>query len=209
MISQLSGKLLTKDLDRVEVMTAGGVGYELTIPLGVYESLPRAGETCTLFTYLVVKEDSWQLFGFSSAFERRVFQRVLDAKGVGPALAIGMMSALSAERLVRAIREKDIATLQGAPRVGRKKAEQLILDLAEKMDDLTAAFGSRLSAFGGGSGGAAGPVAEDAVRALVSLGYAAPDAERAVKAALDAGGAAMSAPELIREALAKVTDARR
>ena len=205
MISQLSGKLLTKDLDRVEVMTAGGVGYELTIPLGVYESLPRAGEMCTLFTYLVVKEDSWQLFGFSTAFERRVFQRVLDAKGVGPALAIGMMSALSAERLVRAIREKDIATLQGAPRVGRKKAEQLILDLAEKMDDLSTALGSRPSALGASPA----PVAEDAVRALVSLGYAAPDAERAVKAALDAGGAAMSAPDLIREALAKVTDARR
>jgi Holliday junction DNA helicase RuvA len=205
MISQISGKLLTKDLDRVEVMTSGGVGYELTIPLGVYESLPRAGEACTLFTYLVVKEDSWQLFGFSSVFERRVFQRVLDAKGVGPALAIGMLSALSAERLVRAIREKDIATLQGAPRVGRKKAEQLILDLAEKMDDLTPALGSRLSAVSG----KAGPVAEDAVRALVSLGYAAPDAERAVKAALDTGGAAMTAPDLIREALAKVTVARR
>lgn len=205
MIAQISGTLLTKDLDRVEVMTPGGVAYELTIPLGVYETLPRPGETCMLFTHLVVKEDAWHLFGFSSAFERRVFQRVLDAKGVGPALAIGMLSALSAERLVRAIREKDIATLQGAPRVGRKKAEQLILDLAEKMDDLMPAVGSRLSALGEKTA----PVAEDAVRALVSLGYAAPDAERAVKAALDAGGAAMSAPDLIREALAKVTDARR
>ena len=205
MISQISGKLLSKDLDRVEVMTTGGVAYELTIPLGVYETLPRSGETCTLFTYVVIKEDAWQLFGFSTAFERRVFQRVLDAKGVGPSLAIGMMSALSAERLVRAIREKDIATLQGAPRVGRKKAEQLILDLAEKMDDLVPALGSRLPAIGETTA----PVAEDAVRALVSLGYAAPDAERAVKAALDAGGAAMSAPDLIREALAKVTDARR
>jgi holliday junction DNA helicase RuvA len=138
-----------------------------------------------------------------------VFQRVLDAKGVGPALAIGMMSALSAERLVRAIREKDIATLQGAPRVGRKKAEQLILDLSEKMDDLASGMGSRASGLGAGMGAGAAPVAEDAVRALVSLGYAAPDAERAVKSALDAGGAAMSAPDLIREALAKVTDARR
>ncbi len=205
MISQIHGKLVVKELDRVEVLTSGGVAYELTIPLGVYESLPRQGESCTLFTYLVVKEDSWQLFGFASVFERRVFQRVLDAKGVGPALAIGMLSALSAERLVRAIREKDIATLQGAPRVGRKKAEQLILDLSEKMDDLSTALGARASAFGG----APAPVAEDAVRALVSLGYAAPDAERAVKAALDAGGPAMSAPDLIREALAKVTDARR
>ena len=205
MISQITGTLLRKDIDRVEVMTPGGVGYELVIPLGVYESLPRAGETCTLHTYLVVKEDGWQLFGFANAFERRVFARVLDAKGVGPALAIGMMSALSAERLVRAIREKDIATLQGVPRVGRKKAEQLILDLSEKMDDLAAGDGERP----GRLQGPGGTAAEDAVRALVSLGYSSADAERAVKSALDAGGASRSAPDLIRDALAKVTDARR
>ena len=203
MISQVTGKLLTKDLDRVEITTAGGVTYELTIPLGAYESLPRSGETCTLHTYLVVKEDAWHLFGFTNQFERRVFQRILDAKGVGPALAIGLLSALSAERLVRAIREKDIATLQGAPRVGRKKAEQLILDLAEKMDDLLPDIGSRRSEVGSGAAG------EDAVRALVSLGYANADAERAVKSALDSGGAGLGAPDLIREALKKVTDARR
>lgn len=203
MISQITGSLLSKEIDRVELLTSGGVAYELTIPLGVYESLPRAGETCTLHTYLVVKEDAWHLYGFATLFERRVFQRVLDAKGVGPALAIGLLSALSAERLVRAIREKDVATLQGAPRVGRKKAEQLILDLAEKMDDLSADPGSPSSVFSeGGPGGA------DAVRALVSLGYAQPDAQKAVRAALD-GGTELTAPELIRVALTKVTDARR
>jgi Holliday junction DNA helicase RuvA len=202
-ISRIAGTLAAKDLDRVEIATPGGVTYELTIPLGVYETLPRAGEDCSLHTYLVVKEDGWLLFGFSTMFERRVFQRVLDAKGVGPALAIGMLSALSAERLVRAIREKDIATLQGVPRVGRKKAEQLILDLAEKMDDLLSAKDDATPALGRGS------AAEDAVRALVSLGYSSADAERAVKTALDAGGSAQNAPELIRQALAKVTDARR
>lgn len=198
MIAQVTGKLLGKDIDRATVMTAGGVAYELTIPIGVFETLPRAGEECTLHTYLVVKEDAWQLFGFATAFERRVFQRVLDAKGVGPALAIGMLSALSAERLVRAIREKDLATLQGVPRVGRKKAEQLILDLAEKMDDL-AADGSRLPAVGGG-----GPSSQDAVRALVSLGYASADAERAVRSALDHDGADIGATDLIRAALARI-----
>jgi holliday junction DNA helicase RuvA len=210
MISQVRGTLLRKELDLVELLTPGGVAYELTIPLGVYESLPRAGEPCTLQTYLVVKEDGWQLFGFSTTMERRVFQRVLDAKGVGPALAIGLLSALSAERLVRAIREKDVATLQGAPRVGRKKAEQLILDLSEKMDDLLLEIG-RPGAHGtwAGSDVGGGAVSEDAVRALVSLGYSAPDAERSVKAALDARGAGMSAPDLIREALAQVADARR
>jgi Holliday junction DNA helicase RuvA len=202
-ISQVSGTLVTKDLDRVELMTAGGVTYELTIPLGVYETLPRSGESCTLHTYLVVKEDGWLLFGFANAFERKVFQRVLGAKGVGPALAIGLLSALSAERLVRAIREKDVATLQGAPRVGRKKAEQLILDLSEKMDDLLPDAGRRTSDVGRDA------IPEDAVRALVSLGYSSPDAERAVKSAIDAGGKGMSVPDLIREALKKVTDARR
>lgn len=203
MISQVTGTLLSKDLDRAQVMTAGGVAYELVIPLSAYEALPRPGENCTLHTHLVVKDDGWQLFGFVTPFERRVFQRVLDAKGVGPALAIGLLSALSAERLVRAIREKDIATLQGAPRVGRKKAEQLILDLAEKMDDLLSAVGSRLPAFGGTS------AADEAIRALESLGYSSQDAERAVKAALDATGQSTSTPDLIREALAKVINARR
>ena len=200
MIAQVAGSLLAKELDRVTVMTAGGVAYELAIPLGVYETLPRPGESCTLHTYLVVKEDAWQLFGFATAFERRVFERVLDAKGVGPALAIGMLSALTAERLVRAIREKDIATLQGVPRVGRKKAEQLILDLAEKMDDLQPALGSRPSALGA-EGGAS---TENAVRALVSLGYSSADAERAVRSALDHGGASTGAADLIRAALAKI-----
>ena len=105
------------------------------------------------------------------------------------------MSALSANRLVRAIQEKDIPTLQGVPRVGRKKAERLILDLADKLDGL------------GGDEGTprvAGGAAEDAMRALVSLGYNTADAEKGVRAALDAGGGGLSAAELIRSALAKL-----
>jgi Holliday junction DNA helicase RuvA len=196
-ISQISGALIGKALDRVEIMTPGGVGYELLIPLSVYETLPKAGESVRLHTYLVVKEDGWQLFGFSTGFEREVFRRVLDAKGVGPALALGMMSTLSAERLVRAIREKDIVTLQSVPRVGRKKAEQLVLDLADKLDDVQ---GVRAT----GIGRTEGPAAEDAIRALVSLGYSTGDAERAVRNALDDGARGMGAPELIRRALAKV-----
>jgi Holliday junction DNA helicase RuvA len=145
----------------------------------------------------VVKEDGWQLFGFSTEFERTVFRRLLDAKGVGPALALGMLSTLSAERLVRAIREKDIATLQSVPRVGRKKAEQLVLDLADKLDDVQ-------SDATRGIGSPAGQGAEDAIRALVSLGYSTGDAERAVRNALDDGGRGMGTPELIRRALAKV-----
>ncbi|HSQ32310.1 MAG TPA: Holliday junction branch migration protein RuvA [Gemmatimonadaceae bacterium] len=197
MIAQVSGTLLAKELDRVEVMTSGGVAYELAIPLGVYEKLPRAGDAVTLHTYLVVKEDSWQLFGFATPFERRVFQRVLNAKGVGPALALGLLSTLTAERLVRALRDRDIATLQSVPRVGRKKAEQLVLDLADKLDDL------QVSLPGGGPR-PEGAGAEDAVRALVSLGYSTVDAERAVRQALDEGGRGQSATDLIRAALSKI-----
>lgn len=199
MIAQVSGTLITKELDRVDVMTAGGVAYELSIPLGVYESLPRVGDAVVLHTHLVVKEDAWQLFGFATPFERRVFQRVLNAKGVGPSLALGLLSTLTAERVVRALREKDIATLQSVPRVGRKKAEQLILDLADKLDDLQVSVSP-----GGPRPDGAG--VDDAIRALVSLGYSASDAERAVRAALDDGRPAGGggAAELIRSALSKI-----
>jgi holliday junction DNA helicase RuvA len=192
----IHGKLIAKDLDSLAVMTSGGVGYELKTPLSVYETLPRVGEDVKLHTSLVVKEDSWQLFGFVSVFEKLLFEKLLTANGVGPSLAIGLLSALSASRLIRAIREKDIPTLQSVPRVGRKKAERLILDLADK-----------LAGLGEMTGTAAAPAsaaADDAMRALVSLGYSSADAERGVRAALDSGATSNSAAELIRAALAKL-----
>ncbi len=197
MISQLAGKLVSKDIDTIEVMTSGGIGYELTIPLGVYETLPRTGDNVSLHTSMVVKEDSWQLFGFVSVFEKRLFEKLLTANGVGPSLAIGLLSALSATRLIRAIRERDIPTLQSVPRVGRKKAERLILDLGDKLDGL---------GDGGGAPGAApaSAAADDALRALVSLGYSPVEADRGVRAALDSGGGGLAAPDLIRAALAKI-----
>jgi Holliday junction DNA helicase, RuvA subunit len=197
LIAQIVGKLISKDLDTIEVMTSGGVAYELTIPLSVYETLPRVGEQVTLNTSLVVKEDSWQLFGFVSVFEKRLFEKLLTANGVGPSLAIGMLSALSASRLIRAIREKDIPTLQSVPRVGRKKAERLILDLGDKLDGLGETSGTPGAT-------PASAVADDALRALVSLGYNNADAERGVRAALNAGAGGLSAAELIRAALAKL-----
>lgn len=196
MIAQVSGTLLTKELDRVEVMTAGGVAYELAVPLGTFEAIPRVGESCTLHTHVVVRDDDWLLYGFASVAEKRVFRRLLGANGVGPALALGMLSALSADRLVRAIRDKDVATLMSVPRVGRKKAEQLILDLADKVTDLL-----------GGEDAAprpAGVAADDAIRALISLGYASADAERAVRTAIESTTDRLDAAALIRVALAKV-----
>ena len=197
MIVQVAGTLIAKELDRIEILTDGGVAYELAVPLNAYEALPKVGERCAVHTYLVVKEDGWQLFGFTTPHERRVFQKVLGAKGVGPALALGLLSSLTAERLVRAIREKDVPTLQSVPRVGRKKAEQLILDLADKLDELQTS-----GAPGTPRPAAAG--AEDAIRALVSLGYSMADAEKGVRAALDDGERGLAAPEIIRKALAKL-----
>ncbi|HEY5087930.1 MAG TPA: Holliday junction branch migration protein RuvA, partial [Gemmatimonadaceae bacterium] len=146
---------------------------------------------------LIVKEDGWQLFGFASLGERRVFDLVRTANGVGPALALSLLSSLTAARLVRAIVDKDIVTLQTVPRVGKKKAEQMILDLATKMRDVDVA---------GGQAGppSAGAAAEDAIRALVSLGYSLTDAERAVRATLDASAGPLAATELIRGALARI-----
>ena len=198
MISQLRGTLVSKDLDKVEILTEGGVAYDLLIPLGAYETLPKVGEIVQLHAHLVVRDDALFLVGFANAFEKRVFQKLIGASGVGPSLALGMLSALSAERVVRAIREKDIATLQGVPRVGRKTAERIILDLADKLDELLPA--SREP----GAPRPEGANAEDAVRALVSLGYNSADAEKAVRSALESNGRAGSATELIRAALTKV-----
>ncbi len=199
MISQVTGTLVTKDLDRIEVTTLGGVSYELAVPLSAYEALPNVGSQVTVHAHVVVRDDDWQLFGFPTAFERRVFRRLLGATGVGPALALGMLSTLSAARLVQAIQARDVVTLQSVPRVGKKKAQQLILDLADKMGD--ALDESDASPQAGRDG-----VSQDAVRALAALGYGQGDAERAVRSAMERQpGAQQRAPELIRAALAELT----
>ena len=196
MIARVEGTLVARELDRVEVTTGGGVTYELSIPLSVFEGLPAVGERIALHTQLIVRDDGWLLYGFANNFERRVFARLMTATGVGPALALGILSALSAERVVRAIREGDIAALQAVPRVGRKKAERLILELADKTDDLGIATPV--------TGGARTAAAEDATRALVSLGYAQGEADQAVRAALDDDGRGLDAAALLRLSLSKV-----
>ena len=133
MIARVSGTLLSSDLDRVEVMTAGGVAYLVHIPLSVAESLPRPGGTIELHTALVVRDDGWTLYGFAAAGDRALFQRLLGTTGVGPSLAMNLMSALGGDRLVRAIQEKDLAVLTRVPRVGKKLAERLVLELQDKL----------------------------------------------------------------------------
>ena len=196
MITLLTGTLLERDLSSVELLTSGGVGYTLAIPLSTFESLPKVNEPVRLHTHLVVKEDGWQLFGFATTYERNVFMRLLNAKGFGPQLALNMLSALQAERLVRAIRERDVATLQQVKGLGKKKADQLVLDLADKLDDLQR--GDTSIASTGGVG------VEDAVRALQSLGYAIAEADSGIRAALDAGEGKESTAALIRAALGRL-----
>lgn len=192
MISQVRGTLTHRGLDRVEVLTTAGVAYEVLIPLNVLEKLPREGDAVVLHTSLVVREDAWQLYGFSAPADRELFRLLLTASGVGPSLALSLLSSLSPHRLIASIRGRDVATLQRVPRVGKKTAERLCIELGDK-----------LKSWAGDDAGPreAGPVSADAVRALVSLGYSDTDAERAVRGALEKGGDAGPA-ELIKRALA-------
>ena len=196
MISRLSGQLAAKGIDRIELVTAGGVGYELLIPLGVLESLPRVGEDLSLHTALVVKEDGWALYGFLTSSDRALFNTLRGASGVGPALALGLISALGNSRVVRAIRDRDLATLQGVPRVGRKIAERLCVELGDRMKE----FAPETTPLAGT--GTIDGTAADAVRALVSLGYAPGDAEKAVRRSVDAQGPKGGTADVIRAALA-------
>ncbi len=196
MIARIAGTLLAADVDRVEIMTAGGVAYLVHIPLSVAEALPRPGGAVELHTALVVREDSWTLYGFGSAADRSLFQRLMGTTGVGPALAMNLLSALGGDRLVRAVHDNDLATLTRVPRVGKKLAERLVLELRDKL------VASGDAPASGRPAAPAGPGA-DAVRALAALGYQSSDAEKAVFAALEEGPAADTA-ELIRKALARI-----
>ena len=199
MIARIQGTLVAGGLDRIEIMTASGLAYEVLVPLSVIETLPRVGGDVALHTAMVVREDAWLLFGFPSAEERRLFQRLMGTTGVGPSLAMNLLSTLTGERLVRAIRAGDLATLTQVPRVGKKLAERLVLELRDKLDgtgvEEIAASGRTAASTGPGS---------DAVRALVALGYAPTDAERAVRATLEGAPKGESTADLIRRSLAAI-----
>jgi holliday junction DNA helicase RuvA len=195
MISRLRGVLLRRELGVVEVMTQGGVGYEVQIPLTVFERLPMEGGAVELRTYQVVREDAVELFGFIDDAERAVFSRLLTASGVGPRLAVSILSTMSPERVVRAIVNRDIAALRQIPGLGTKKAERLALELADRLDDIA------ITAAGVGRSGA--PGFEEAVHALVALGYSNADAASAVRKVMDDQGE-MPAIDLIKAALAAI-----
>jgi Holliday junction DNA helicase RuvA len=189
MIALLSGTLESKHAERVVIRTPSGVGYECFVPTRALEELPAPGDPVELHTHLAVREDDLTLFGFTSASERRVFQRLISASGVGPRLALAILSALTPERVVRALRDRDIAALVSVSGVGKKTAERLALELADKTDDLAAEPGRAVSS-----------AADSAVKALVRLGYGPAEADEAVRRALAADGK-RERSELVRAAL--------
>ena len=193
MISRIKGVLLTRDLSTVEVETSSGVVYELEVPLTVMERLPPAGSDVELRTCQVVREDSVSLFGFLEAHERELFRRLLSASGVGAKLALALLSTFSAPRLAQALVERDLAALTQVSGVGKKKAERIALELADRVKDLVLP-----------DGGKPGdpPTVQGAVAALVALGYEFASADTAVRKAL-VGGEDYTTEALIRKALAK------
>jgi len=196
MIARVSGVLAERAGDAIVVETDGGVGYAITVPAGVAERLPTTGARVSLYTELVVKEDGWALFGFDRPLERLVFQRLMDASGFGPKLALAMLSALGPERTVRSILARDLTVLSSVSGVGRKKAERLVLELQDKFGELPVQTPARRA-----------PGADDAVQALMALGYGVGAADDAVRAIL-ADGAPSDTSQLIRQALQRLATAR-
>jgi Holliday junction DNA helicase RuvA len=196
MIASVSGVLSSRAGDTIVVQTDGGVGYAVTVPAGVAERLPVAGGRVSLHTELVVKEDGWSLYGFDRPVERMVFQRLLGASGFGPKLALALLSALGPERTVRSVLARDLAALSSVSGVGKKKAERLVLELQDKFGDVS------LESHAPRAAGA-----EEAVRALMGLGYGPGAADDAVRIAL-ADGASQETSQLIRRALQELAAAR-
>ena len=197
MIAGIRGTLLSKTGDRAVVATASGVTYEVAVPLGVLEKLPREGAEVWLRTVLVVREDGWSLYGFDEEHEREVFQRLLGTSGVGPRLALACVSTLGGARVVRSIREGDIAALSTVPGIGKKTAERIVLELKDRLGGVVVP----------GAPPAAAAPTEHAVQALVNLGYSPADADRAVRAVVAEGGS-QEPVDLIRGALQLLTKRR-
>ncbi|MSR22197.1 MAG: Holliday junction branch migration protein RuvA [Gemmatimonadetes bacterium] len=193
MISRIRGKLVARGVDGVEIATAGGVVYEIAVPLTVAERLPPLGEEMELRTVYVVREDHAALYGFLEVGERLLFQRLLGASGVGGKVALAMLSTYSAPRLARVLAERDVGALVQVPGIGKKKAEKLVVELADRVGDLPLDGTEPLGTVGS---------AQAAVRALVALGMSFAEAEGAVRGVLE-DGALTDTNELVRRALAR------
>lgn len=180
MIAHLSGKLLEKNATHV-IVDVAGVGYEVNIPLSTFYELGEEGDEVALRIYTHVREDAIQLFGFSSPRERDLYLKVISVQGIGPKLGITVLSGIGVDELVRAVKANDLARLTSIPGIGRKTAERLVIDLRDKVGELALAkggseAGSANIAIGDGH-------FDDALSALINLGYQRAVAEKALSAA--------------------------
>lgn len=195
MISRLKGSVLARRVDQIEVETASGVVYEVYVPLSVLRRIPEhLISEFEIYTLQVVRDDSIRLYGFLESKERELFKRLLGASGVGPKVALSMLSTYSCHRLIQALVEKDVVALTQVGGVGKKTAERIALELADKVEDL--ADGSDLTSDSLESS------SHEAVAALVALGYSFVDADIAVRSALDTDNIS-NTDELIRLALSR------
>ena len=171
MIGRLSGKLIEKQPPQI-IVDVQGLGYELDVPMSTFYNLPGLGESITLFTHLVVREDAHLLYGFGSDDERRAFRQLLKISGVGPKLALSVLSGLSVADLAQTVAMQETGRLTKIPGVGKKTAERLVLELRDKLDHVSSVAGS--SATPKASSG-------DVLNALLTLGYNEREAQWALK----------------------------
>ena len=193
MIAHLRGRLLTKHPNQA-IVDVGGVGYELTITVPTFSDLPEAGDEVSLHVHTHVREDQIALFGFLRAEEKRLFEKLITVSGIGPKLAVTILSGMPVGDLIGSIRSGDIARLTKVPGIGKKTAERMVLELREKLEELRAAAAAPV---------AASAIADDVLSALVNLGYQRPLAEKAVQQA--ASDPQKNFDQVFREALKLMT----
>ncbi len=174
MIAYLRGTLLEKTAGTVIVL-AGGVGYEVDVPISTYTALPDTGLEVSLRIYTKVSEDAISLYGFFTAIEKRAFERLISVSGIGPSLAVKVLSGIAVESLVACLRAGDVASLTRIPGIGKKTAERMIVELKDKMDDLPSGPGSVVRKESNLS-----PLEQDVLSALINLGSNPAAAEQAV-----------------------------
>lgn len=178
MIAQVRGRLLRKEPQEA-VVDVGGVGYRVAIPLSTFYRIGEPGDEVTLLTHTHVREDTLALFGFLTAAEQALFERLIAVSGVGPKLALSILSGIEAPDLVAALRASDVVRLTRIPGVGKKTAERLVLELKDKVVGLPATEEPAPTP--------ASSAKEDLVSALLHLGYSRPEAEKGVDRALKEG----------------------
>lgn len=199
MIAHLRGTILEKHPNQVILETAG-VGYDIQIPVSTYTTLGETGSTTTLRIHTHVREDALQLFGFSTAEEKLVFERLIGVSGIGPKLAVTVLSGLATPDLIAAIRSGDVQKLVRIPGVGKKTAERMVLELKDKLVAIGAASKDTAPAT---AASAMDALEEDVLSALLNLGCARPAAEDAIHKAKK-NGAPRDFEPLFRASLALV-----